>query len=833
MVRLSELVNQARRRMSEGKNFAQNPVQIVWQSVRKYGMLAYGKLSLSPGDAPKALSDQASPEPTESEQTPEIFNASPPVPDDTAQPAVVAFRSTNAPTIPTHVLDQTSERSDPPPLQPGERLQGGWWGVYTIKSCIHSQGWMRCYDGLQDNGNEAVWIYEYCFDPDSWSEDDIDERKRRFKHLIDLNLRLGQGSDFRIIRPKDVINPAGNRVYLITRPLPQSFTLGEFLQQQPGPWTRLQIERFLYQVLQSLQYLQTYLVNWPGDRWEQKLSHGRLSYEHLWVRLPDDSTELSAHPFFIYLGRFTLWEQLVWPQQLPIADNNGDIGSIHDDLQTLAPIVFALIRGYPSEDNPTDLDLWPNDDNLRALYPYVLQLLGQGERERFKSIDSAISILQSLPDIYEPPYSLEAPEALQGSIEESEEPQKPSLLLPLCLLGGSILLSFLTWLALSISSEKQQIVCDDPCRLKDVASDGIEGLRYDIEAGSSWGKGFFSTLTSPLEGRQLTVAEFQRTLLDRDPTLPLEKVHSSLVPKDLLMEYLRTDVLDVALMQQTEAIPTALENQEAQTIATDALEKKVVGYDGIAVFVAHSNAQRQDSITKRLRGQISLQKLRELLLDPNATLDGASVKLYWPKDETTVSLLRDFLFKSDADKVLFEQQRSEARRLAHVFPERENMYERMLSDFETNAQTGDGDTIGIGFNRISQLIGQCSVYPLALVDDGSQPRHLFVNADGNPIDKTTDLCGDKGTYWVNGHLFQRSSLTYPLAYEMAVVYHRSANVKACKHYEYGCPKGQLLADKLMTPEGQYLLSEVGLVPVSSIPEIRQKLWSPIATGGNP
>ncbi|MBX2865165.1 MAG: hypothetical protein KTR27_16555 [Leptolyngbyaceae cyanobacterium MAG.088] len=823
MVRIAELVNQFRRRMSEGQNFAQNPFQIVKQSVRKYGMLAYGKLSFSSSDNKTTNTNQPKPI-SESDTTTNLTEIA-----NTNQHFQSGDASPNASLLPPTQLAETPQTFEQglklwqPTLQPGERLQGGWWGVYTIKSCMYAQDWIRCYDGLQDNGSEPVWIYEYCFDDDSWSDEEIDERKRRFKHLVDLNLRLGQGSDFRIIRPKDVINPAGNRAYFITRPLPQSITLGTFLEKQSIPWPRPKIERFLNQVLQSLQYLQTYLVNWPGDRWEQKLSHGNLSSDSLWLRFSESNTVLNESPFFVYLGRFPLWEHLFWPQQVPIAEHNEEIGSIQNDLNALAHITFALVRGYQSDEDPTDLNLWPND-SIRALYPYVLQLLGRGENGPFKSIDSAISSLQLIPDTYAPPEILEEP---YKDIEEPEQTQALKLpMLPL-LIGGGILFGLLTWLAWPKSSGKSIFAfCDNPCLLKDVANRSNEqAFRYDIESGSSWEKGSFRTLTSPLEVTNDYLTELHQTLQNRDPGFLLEKVHRAAVSRNLLIQYLRTDSLDssldAALVQQVDNFP-------------DDIETQVVAHDGIAIFVTHANTRQRDSIPQRLNGRIRLEELREIFLNPDKTLANAKVQLYWPNDQTTANLLKDLLFDEQADKETFEQRRREGQRLV-VKPEDqepERMYEKMLWNFTSNVQNGKKDTIGIGFNRISQLVGQCSVYPLALVDNNGS-HHLFVDAEGKPIDYATDLCGDKGTYWVNDRLFQSSPVTYPLAYEMAVVYHQPVGTEPCLPYHEGCERGQILADKLLTPEGQYLLSEIGLVPVLPIQKIRQMQWSPVAIGEKP
>ncbi|ESA38831.1 serine threonine kinase [Leptolyngbya sp. Heron Island J] len=804
--------------MSEGQNFARNPLQMVKQSVYKYGILLYGKLSLPTGSKGKETTADSPAELELGHGEDRNTNGADAIGVINNGASHAPFQTTDISSLKPEPIIHQQPTLWQPTLQPGERLQGGWWGVYTIKSCVYAQDWIRRYDGLQDNGSEPVWIYEYCLDEEHWSAEEIDERKRRFKHLIDLNLRLGEGSDFRIVRPKDVIKPAGNRVYLITRPVLQSLTLNEFLTQQPIPWTRSQIERFLSQVLQSLQYLQTYLVNWPGDRWEQKLSHGNLSGDCLWIRLPEGHTELNEHPFFVYLGRFPLWEHLVWPH--PMAEHNDQMGSVDDDLQALAHITFDLIRGYPSDDDPANISLWPDDDSMRVLYPYILQILGRGEG--FKSIDSALSVLQTLPANQYPVAEPEEPLVEESPVESSSF---PSLLL--WLLGGGLLLGLMVWFAAVLKPESREFACKLPCRLEDVESLGRnQSLRYGIEQGSSWEKAFFSTLTSPLKAPRPVsqfgeMTELQRTLQERDADFLLEKASNVRIPRNLLFASLRTNSLDTALIQNSPDLPSDL-------------EKRTVGYDGITIFVTHSNAQRQDNIPNRLRGRISLQQLRRVLLDPNAPLDGARVEIYWPEDEVTVNTLRDILFERDADKLIFEQRYNEEQPFdsSSLVSQQRNMYEHMLDDFETNARADNEDIIGIGFNRISRLIGQCSVYPLALVDKG-RTHHLFVDAHGAPIDQTTDLCGDKGTYWVNDRLFQPSAVTYPLAYEMAVVYHRPVDVDSCDRYTEGCAKGQLLADKLLTPEGQYLLSEVGLVPVLPISEIRQMVWSSMGQGETP
>ncbi|NER84562.1 MAG: hypothetical protein F6K42_34585 [Leptolyngbya sp. SIO1D8] len=88
------------------------------------------------------------------------------------------------------------------------------------------------------------------------------------------------------------------------------------------------------------------------------------------------------------------------------------------------------------------------------------------------------------------------------------------------------------------------------------------------------------------------------------------------------------------------------------------------------------------------------------------------------------------------------------------------------------------------------------------------------------------MCGDRGTYWVNLEIFeapdnQPGEVAYPLGYAMSVAHpeHCAAN---SPDGECQTP-GALLAQKLLSIEGQYLLSQVGLVPVEPIHRIRRFL----------
>jgi ABC-type phosphate transport system substrate-binding protein len=128
------------------------------------------------------------------------------------------------------------------------------------------------------------------------------------------------------------------------------------------------------------------------------------------------------------------------------------------------------------------------------------------------------------------------------------------------------------------------------------------------------------------------------------------------------------------------------------------------------------------------------------------------------------------------------------------------MLQKVIQDFE---KADSKQQIGaIAFSRLSQVFGQCSVYPLALVEEGNRPVQALIQDNGQPVNPTTDLCNDKGSYYPNVQVFKDRA--YPLAYPLAVVYPRDNSRP---------PVGVKFADMLRTQEGQQLLSKTGLVPL--------------------
>jgi hypothetical protein len=108
----------------------------------------------------------------------------------------------------------------------------------------------------------------------------------------------------------------------------------------------------------------------------------------------------------------------------------------------------------------------------------------------------------------------------------------------------------------------------------------------------------------------------------------------------------------------------------------------------------------------------------------------------------------------------------------------------------------------IAFGKLSQVFGQCSVYPLALKEGKTDFVHPLIQDNQQPVNPTTDLCEHKGSYFPNLQVFRDNS--YPLGYPLGVVYPRDNSRP---------PVGAKFAEMLRTQEGQQLLSRTGLIPL--------------------
>ncbi|NJL20943.1 MAG: hypothetical protein HC895_09190 [Leptolyngbyaceae cyanobacterium SM1_3_5] len=244
------------------------------------------------------------------------------------------------------------------------------------------------------------------------------------------------------------------------------------------------------------------------------------------------------------------------------------------------------------------------------------------------------------------------------------------------------------------------------------------------------------------------------------------------------------------------------------------LEKQTVAHDALVVFVPFSDPYHFNKTlaVQEMNRSISIEELRQLYTSDTATdtvqFPGQQfrVKLFFSEDGETVRHFERQVLENNAaliEKFRRLRARAKARDEQAAKSDRapNDVYNRIWSDAN---QSQDRSIINIGFDRLGRMFDQCSVYPLA-IRNGVQERQVLVRSNGSVIDRDIDLCGEKGSYLPNIQ-------NYPLTYNLDLVYRK------------GSRAGSALADMLKTTEGQYLMSEVGLIPQQPIPQLLSEVW---------
>ena len=254
------------------------------------------------------------------------------------------------------------------------------------------------------------------------------------------------------------------------------------------------------------------------------------------------------------------------------------------------------------------------------------------------------------------------------------------------------------------------------------------------------------------------------------------------------------------------------------------LRSEKFAYDGLVVFVPFTYAQTKNSLTKALKGKISLENLRKLYTDVDnkykkwkdldENLPDIPIQLYIPSSEEAVHIFEQQVLKDEHSISAFKKLIQK--------PGNEQSFIDSCSNTDTSSKTitrlrtlpmltkmlekfydYDCNIGSIGFDTLSKVFGQCSVYPLALSENNSELVSPLIQ-DNKPITPETDLCNDKGNYQPNIEAFINQS--YPLAYPMVVIYPKDNRRQ---------DPGKNFANLLRTIEAQRLLKEVGLIPLKA------------------
>ncbi|MFN6486098.1 MULTISPECIES: substrate-binding domain-containing protein [unclassified Nostoc] len=656
-----------------------------------------------------------------------------------------------------------------PTLLPFNSEIKGDRGTYRIEKYLGRRGIGRLYAATQQGINEPVVIKEYLLPGRYFNEDEIRQHKQMFNNLAGISLADGRVQDFRFLQPLEAIGDAlEERCYLIIDRRYDYPTLNGYLSL--AAMSDRQVKKVVHQVLQTLEFLHSQKFRLKTGGVQNGIVHGNLNLDTL-LLIKGESFSQDNLDFFIYLSDLAVWERLFDPTQ------DKSISSLKksEDLISLGYIGFYLLAGRVVTDGGEPLDPknekhWKDaDPKMKAFLLRLMEL-----ELPFENAFSARQELQRLP-------SASLALARRKEAEPEIEPVKkfPRLLVLLLSAMGLGMVGWLVWILInkpqpSTARENAPKVC---C-LKDVAAIPPGKFTYTSTRDGIW----YYVLRQPdliAKDRKL-----EQTLQAAQPKLDL-----SYQPAESTADA----IAKVQSGQTAFAIVPLI-----QPLPTD-LEAQIIAYDGIAVFVAFSYAQREKGLPQKLNGQITLEQLRQLYankIDSWAQL-GASelpVKLYAPKDKEMVEVFEQLMLSKKGDTENKNEKYFTASNLRKL-PDFE-MMRTVIQDFESR-QIG-----GVGFSSLSKIVGQCSVYPLALQGKAQPPQQVIVLNNNRDIDPNTDLCDKKGSYHPKVDLLKNGQ--YPLAYPIAIVYSRDNDRP---------PIGEKFAEILKTLEGQRLLSQTGLTPL--------------------
>lgn len=708
-------------------------------------------------------------------------------------------------------------------------------GRYRIESFLGHRGMGRLYRATQLSNSQQVVIKEYLLPERYFTPEEVKINQQHFELLAGVNLADGRVQDFRLCHPWEAIADRNEeRCYLVTKGNIDLYpTLSDYLALH-GPMNAIAVRQVLNQVLQTLEFLHTQKFRLPSGQVQHGIAHGNLSLNSLLIARSQESEVRSKNQafhngfsnvavvesgalhndFFIYICDMALWESFFNPNaQLRTGqekwavlgateqkttkktlDLRSPIPSPARDLVDLGYVGFYLLAGGRSNPidgksfNPNDERQWPPVNfTFKA---FLLRLMGI--EMPFESAQAARQALLKLtPEIPIPSSKV------QLVPEEEESVKTPRILwIMLGILGLMGLLGIVIWLArpkpqLSESATDGLSLC---C-INQVSAIPSGRFAYTAERQGVWNYALHEK-NLVTEGKTL-----EEELQKRQPKLQL--IYQPETSNQEAIDNVLSQKTDFALLGLVEELPLTLESQ-------------TVGYDGLVAFVAFSYSKRDNSLPTALNGQITFEQLRQLYTGQISNwreLGGPNlpVRLYIPDDTEAVRIFEQRVLKDRQSIQAFRRLQKNGNPqnsfTASWVPEiyklpTFQMLRQVIQDFERE-RVGTG---AIAFDKLSQVFGQCSVYPLALKEGKKDPVQVLIQDNGQPIDPLTDLCEHKGSYFPNLQVFQDGS--YPLGYELAVVYPRDNSRP---------PAGAKFAEMLRTEEGQQLLNKTGVVPLQPLP----------------
>lgn len=668
-----------------------------------------------------------------------------------------------------------------PALLPNLGEVQGKRGRYRIERFLKSRGLGRLYAGVQLIEDRPVIIKEFLLPQRYFNEKEAIQTQLNFESLGGLSLADGRLQNGRIA---DVIEAIADRhdrerCYLITKGNIDSYSTLRTYIARKGAMSPRQVRHLLNQVLQSLEYLHGHKFRLPNGQIQSGIAHGNLSLNSLLIS-PQEQLYFHDPQFLAYLADLNLWEHLFEPPPKATL-----IPTVAEDLKALGYASFYLLAGSTdragSRLDPRYNQDWGKVDIALKLFLFRLLELDVP----FASAAEARRALLNLP------FEEELPTVgLETAIAPPENKQRRYwwrwllLFLALGLLGG-----FLAWWF----SRRQVAIASSTiptCCISDVPAVPTGKFTYAAEEKGIWN--YILRQPNLIEKDKTLEAE----LLERRPQLEL--IYRPQPTGEDAIAQVRSEKVDFAITSLTAELSSDL---KAKTFA----------YDGLTFYVAFSYEQRDRSLPKYLNGGISFKQIQQLYTGQISNwqqLGGPDlpVRLYIPPSAEAVRIFEQRVLQKEEAIVQFRNL-VQSQRNSLVSPKNTPKILQLptipamravLRDFE-NDQIG-----AIGFGAISQVFGQCSVYPLAVGDRANNFIQPLIQDNGQPVDPATDLCNKKGGYLPNYQAFQ--SDRYPLAYPLAVIFRRDNRRAAI---------GDRFAEILKTQESQHLLTQTGIVPLKA------------------
>jgi serine/threonine protein kinase len=673
-------------------------------------------------------------------------------------------------------------------LEFGREIQG-LRRRYQVEKYLGDRHRGRIYLGIDVSERRPVVIKEYPLAFYSFNDAEVKERRKRFKSFAGLTLADGKIQDFRLIQPLEAIaDTLERRCYLIYDHFPdQSQTLAGFLKEFERMNER-DVYTVLDQVLQSLQFLHSQKFRFPSGIVTVGLSHGNLQLTNLVL-------VKKSYNFLVYLMDLCLWDELFnGSQKLTYLFDQET--SQAKDLRDLGYIAFNLLMGNLDETplDPASENSWIVNINP-GLKLVIQNLMGIGnniyysaEMARRDLLKIDIFALNQTPEI----------EVLEPEIERKNKKNYRLILLVVGILGV-FLLGLLIWL-FSRNQKPTEVLTDQSLvSLEQISGIPVGDFLYLTESGGVWRY----VLTQPnLLGQNKTLESEIKRL---QPGLNFRyKFPSNSVIEALFLSELNPE-------NPFNFGVTALIDDSPVKFNYEKFAYEKFAYDGLVFFVAFSYSNRENSLPNALNGTISLENIRKLYTGKIKNwreIGGPNLpvrKLYVSPDEEMLTIFKKRVLRDEVSITIFNNL-LEKKDLKPDSPEIVRLnsstvtLRSIIGDFEQSTPIAS-----MGFDALSKVFGQCSVYPLAIGDNGSRSISPLLDQNSTqPITPKTDLC-QKGSYRHNQEVFITQS--YPLTYSLTVVYPRDNRQQ---------PIGRKFAEILNSAEIQPLLKETNLVPLQPL-----------------